>query len=143
MMRYLVEFIGTFFLVTTIGMTVVEPGGAGALAPLAIGSVLSGTALAQMPDCTGVPDMSHYATDPDWQGDLTTVLVASGLSTPLFAASPPGDVDRLFIVEQAGLIKILRDGAVLGTPFLDISAITLSPAQARYIRSLPCLFRSM
>ena len=34
-----IEFIGTFFLVLTIGMTVIEPG-AGALAPLAIGSVL-------------------------------------------------------------------------------------------------------
>jgi aquaporin Z len=39
MARFLVEFIGTFFLVTTIGLAVIEPG-AGALAPLAIGSVL-------------------------------------------------------------------------------------------------------
>ncbi len=36
--KYLVEFIGTFFLVATIGFTVL--GGAGNLAPLAIGSVL-------------------------------------------------------------------------------------------------------
>jgi len=35
----LVEFIGTFFLVLTIGCTVINPG-AGAIAPLAIGSVL-------------------------------------------------------------------------------------------------------
>jgi aquaporin Z len=34
-----VEFIGTFFLVFTVGMTVIEPG-VGALAPIAIGSVL-------------------------------------------------------------------------------------------------------
>jgi len=40
MKKYLVEFIGTFFLVLTIGMTVIDPGGAGALAPLAIGAVL-------------------------------------------------------------------------------------------------------
>lgn len=39
MSKALVEFIGTFFLVFTIGMTVIEPG-AGAFAPLAIGSVL-------------------------------------------------------------------------------------------------------
>jgi aquaporin Z len=39
MVRYLVEFIGTFFLVSTVGFAVIEPG-AGALAPLAIGSVL-------------------------------------------------------------------------------------------------------
>lgn len=40
MKKYLVEFIGTFFLVFTIGMTVISPG-AGAMAPLAIGSVLA------------------------------------------------------------------------------------------------------
>ena len=40
MARYLVEFIGTLIFVTTIGMVVMEPGGAGSLAPLAIGSAL-------------------------------------------------------------------------------------------------------
>jgi aquaporin Z len=35
-----VEFLGVFFLVLTIGMTVIDPGGAGAMAPLAIASVL-------------------------------------------------------------------------------------------------------
>ena len=39
MKKFLVEFIGTFFLVLTVGMTVIDPG-AGALAPLAIGSTL-------------------------------------------------------------------------------------------------------
>jgi aquaporin Z len=39
MAKYLTEFIGTFFLVLTVGLTVIEPG-AGTLAPLAIGSVL-------------------------------------------------------------------------------------------------------
>ncbi len=38
--KYLAEFIGTFFLIFTIGMTVIDPGGAGALAPVAIGSAL-------------------------------------------------------------------------------------------------------
>lgn len=40
MKKYLVEFIGTFFLVFTIGMTVIAPG-AGNLAPLTIGSALA------------------------------------------------------------------------------------------------------
>ena len=39
MKKYLTEFIGTFFLVLTIGCTVV-PGAAGVIAPLAIGSAL-------------------------------------------------------------------------------------------------------
>ena len=40
MNRYVVEFIGTFFLVFTVGMVSIDPG-AGALAPLAIGSTLA------------------------------------------------------------------------------------------------------
>ncbi len=40
MNKYIVEFIGTFFLVFTVGMVVLEPG-AGNLAPVAIGSVLA------------------------------------------------------------------------------------------------------
>lgn len=40
MKKYLVEFIGTFFLVFTVGMVVIAPG-AGDMAPLAIGSVLA------------------------------------------------------------------------------------------------------
>lgn len=39
MKKYAVEFIGTFFFVLTVGLTVLEPG-AGVMAPLAIGSVL-------------------------------------------------------------------------------------------------------
>ncbi|HBZ29794.1 MAG TPA: porin, partial [Nitrosomonas nitrosa] len=39
MNKYIVEFIGTFFLVLTIGLTVI-PGNAAIAAPLAIGSVL-------------------------------------------------------------------------------------------------------
>ena len=39
MAKYLTEFIGTFFLVATIGFTVIAPG-AGDMAPLAIGATL-------------------------------------------------------------------------------------------------------
>src|SRR6266478_4270553 len=39
MNKYIAEFIGTFFLVLTVGCTVIGDG-AGALAPLAIGSAL-------------------------------------------------------------------------------------------------------
>ncbi len=39
MKKYLAELIGTFFLMTTIGCVVIDPG-AGPLAPLAIGSAL-------------------------------------------------------------------------------------------------------
>lgn len=40
MKNYVVEFIGTFFLVMVVGLTVIEPNSAGAMAPLAIGATL-------------------------------------------------------------------------------------------------------
>ncbi len=40
-MKYVYEFIGTFFLVLTVGMTVLSPHAAELWAPLAIGSVLA------------------------------------------------------------------------------------------------------
>jgi glucose/arabinose dehydrogenase len=47
--------------------------------------------------------------------------VASGLSFPLYLAAPPNDASRLFIVEKSGTIRTIKDGALLATPFLDIS----------------------
>lgn len=52
---------------------------------------------------------------------LTLQEVVSGLSNPLFLTAPAGD-PRLFIVEQAGSIRVVQNGIVLATPFLDISA---------------------
>jgi glucose/arabinose dehydrogenase len=56
-------------------------------------------------------------------GDVSIRLepVASGLSQPLFATHAGDGSGRLFIVEKGGRVKILRDGALLGTPFLDIA----------------------
>jgi hypothetical protein len=48
-------------------------------------------------------------------------VVASGLTSPVHVATPPGD-DRLFIVEKGGVIKILDGGDVLPEPFLDVSS---------------------
>jgi len=52
---------------------------------------------------------------------LSTELVADGFSRPLFVGSPSGD-SRLFVVEQGGLIRIIKDGVVLPIPFLDIKS---------------------
>lgn len=49
------------------------------------------------------------------------VLVASGLSSPLQVAAPPGDSERLFVVEQRGRVRVVRNGAVAST-FLDVSS---------------------
>lgn len=53
--------------------------------------------------------------------DLKSTRIASGLSSPVLAVSPPGDMSRLFIVEQSGRIRILDGGSLRPEPFLDIS----------------------
>jgi glucose/arabinose dehydrogenase len=48
-------------------------------------------------------------------------LVADGFDRPVFVASAGGDASRLYVLEQVtGLIRVIEDGAVLSTPFLDI-----------------------
>ncbi|MBL8963238.1 MAG: PQQ-dependent sugar dehydrogenase [Phycisphaeraceae bacterium] len=54
---------------------------------------------------------------------LTTVRVASGLARPIYVTHAPGDPSRLFIIEKQGRIRILKNGVLLTTPFLDIDPI--------------------
>ena len=56
---------------------------------------------------------------------LDAIRVASGLSSPLFVTAPPGDFNRLFIVQQGGQIRILNlnTGVMNATPFLTVSSL--------------------
>jgi glucose/arabinose dehydrogenase len=58
---------------------------------------------------------------PPPPGTLHLALVAQGLDQPVYVTAPPGDAQRLFVVEQGGRVRIVRNGAVLATPFLDLS----------------------
>jgi glucose/arabinose dehydrogenase len=40
--------------------------------------------------------------------------------SPVFVTSPPGDRRRLFVVEQAGRVRVMVGGRLRATPFLDI-----------------------
>ena len=53
---------------------------------------------------------------------LSTELVADGFTGPIFVSSPAND-PRLFVVEQGGTIRIIKDGVVLPTPFIDVSPL--------------------
>ncbi|HEX2718652.1 MAG TPA: PQQ-dependent sugar dehydrogenase [Gemmatimonadaceae bacterium] len=60
--------------------------------------------------------------------DLKLELVAQGLTNPVYLTAPSGDT-RLFIVERAGVVRLVKNGAVLGTPFLDIRSRVNSVAE--------------
>ncbi|MCZ6603077.1 MAG: PQQ-dependent sugar dehydrogenase [Planctomycetota bacterium] len=62
----------------------------------------------------------NLTAQPDSRS-VTLELVAKGLEMPVHAAAPPGDEERLFIVEKSGKVKILKDGRILPEPFLDLS----------------------
>ncbi|MFS8978678.1 PQQ-dependent sugar dehydrogenase [Cupriavidus necator] len=59
---------------------------------------------------------------------LSLTQVGAGLSAPIFLTAPAGDA-RLFVVERPGRIRIVRNGALLATPFLDIDALTTTDGE--------------
>lgn len=52
--------------------------------------------------------------------DLRAEVVASGFSAPLQVTNAGDGSGRLFVVEQGGRIRVVRDGQVGREPFLDI-----------------------
>ncbi len=59
-------------------------------------------------------------TGPPRPANLGLATVVSGLDFPTNLVSPPND-PRLFVTEKAGVIRVIKDGAVLPEPFLDLT----------------------
>ena len=78
------------------------------LAPL--GSLLWTAALLAAPE-------RLQAEAPD---DLDLVTIATGFVRPVAIRHSGDGTGRLFVIEQAGRIRVLKDGQVLAAPFLDI-----------------------
>lgn len=57
---------------------------------------------------------------------MTTELVASGLSSPLYVTHAPGDFDRIFIVEQVGRVRVMNTKTGQMSTFLNIQSIVTS-----------------
>jgi glucose/arabinose dehydrogenase len=94
--------------------------GTGSLAPAPTTQQVQVTA-----GVTASASVTYAATAP-----LALALqeVASGLSVPIFLTAPPGD-SRLFIIERAGRIRVVQNGSLLATPFLDISSLTTTSGE--------------
>lgn len=50
------------------------------------------------------------------------------LTNPLYLTAPPGDVRRVFVLEQAGAIRLvdIPSGSVRAVPFLDVTSLVAS-----------------
>lgn len=77
---------------------------------------------------TAAPSPSPVATNPPAKveipnpADYQWAQVVSGLNGPTDIKNAGDGSARLFILEQPGRIRILKDGQLLPAPFLDISA---------------------
>lgn len=58
---------------------------------------------------------------PPGPASVRLVEVARDVGFPLFVTSPPGDQNRIFIVDKGGRIRIVKNGSLLPQPFLDIA----------------------
>ena len=56
--------------------------------------------------------------------------VATGLAAPDYAISPPGDTNRLFVVEQNGLLRVIQNGTLLPGAALDLQNLVQPPLNA-------------
>ena len=52
--------------------------------------------------------------------DLVSLTPVATFDTPVLVTAPAGDDDRVFVVEQTGTVRLVRDGVTSPTPFLDI-----------------------
>ena len=88
--------------------------------PAGVAKIISGIACSTFVLFWGTSDLHGQAV----QG-LDAIRVASGLNQPLFVTAPPGDFNRIFIVQQNGQIRILNlvTGTLNVTPFLTISGL--------------------
>lgn len=62
-------------------------------------------------------------TAPAAAQTISHQLVASGLLKPMQLAPTPGDSSRLCVVEQRGQIRLIKNGVLQATSFLNIDAL--------------------
>lgn len=84
----------------------------GAVRGAVLGLLVSGAALAA---AQGAAQSTEPASGPK----VRLELLVDGLVSPLTLHAPGGD-ERLFVIDQAGLVWIIQDGKVLDEPFLDL-----------------------
>jgi len=60
------------------------------------------------------------------RGTALHLVRVAQFNAPVYATTAPGEPDNLYVVEQAGLIRVLTGTTIRPTPFLDIRSQVLS-----------------
>jgi glucose/arabinose dehydrogenase len=60
------------------------------------------------------------------RSDALHLVRVAKFAAPVYATPAPGEPDSLYVVEQAGVIRVLTGGKIRPTPFLDIRSQVLS-----------------
>lgn len=109
-------------LVVTGCMTAAGPSPAGsaeASPSPASSSAASPPATTVRPSSTPAPTSSVGGLTPG----LTLTPLVTGLESPVDLAWRPGDPEALYVVEQAGRVRVIRDGVLRPDPVLDIAEV--------------------
>ncbi|MFD3003968.1 PQQ-dependent sugar dehydrogenase [Pontibacter toksunensis] len=79
--------------------------------------------LAILAFATGCEEFDDFFGDKDKQGDkkASLKLMAEGLTSPVMLTEAPDGSGMLFVLEQPGVIRIIKDGELQAEPFLDIT----------------------
>jgi glucose/arabinose dehydrogenase len=80
-------------------------------------------------------NLPSLAAQGNWP-QIVLVERVSGLSQPVHIAHAADGSDRLFIVERGGRIRIVKNGTLLSTPFLDITDRVRSSASEQGLLSV-------
>lgn len=91
-----------------------------------------------VPPATEAPEPTDVAQPVDQRPSFLLDIeeVVSGLVQPVHIAHAGDGSGRLFVVEQPGRIRVIENGAVLDTPFLDIRDIVNNNAFERGLLSV-------
>lgn len=80
----------------------------------------SGTPITAPPTPSPVASASPAPSATPGLPALRLALLSDQLDQPLFVTAPPGDASRLFVLEQTGAIRVLRDGVLRAEPFASL-----------------------
>jgi glucose/arabinose dehydrogenase len=103
-----------------------DPGGAGGMSAGGGGAGGAAGGGGNIPTTCGMPVASPAPANtcrnaPPPTLKLTELAGTDALFAPMMMVSPPGDNSRMFIATRDGIVHVYKDGALLPTPFLDIT----------------------